>query len=946
MKDKKIKIYVTCFNNKILVPDNELIELVQGGSANAPVRFSGMLHDDEGDNISELNPRFNDMATIYWAWKNCDNAYYGFMQYRRFLSFDTEMLKAKKYEYPMEKNDDAAFESMKLTDPAYMRNYIEQYDVITCNYLQYPPEYSLYQQYYEVTYAHEKDMDLLIEIIQKKYPKYMPAVRESLFRNGKGYFANLFIMRKELFQKYCAWAFDILFEFDRRMDYTDYSSAERRAPGYMSERLLGIFYTHLKMTANCKFGMLQKCFFKTTREQPLDPPDFDAKKVVPVVFSVNKEFIPYCGVTISSILKNRSPDFFYDFVILHIGLTPYVIKRFTEGCKERNCSVRFVDVSSFFSEKILRQIESSSIKSYFRFAICDIMAKYEKAIYLDSDIIVRRDVASLAETDLSGYVLAAVQDAETAGLYNGYRATRKKFAEKRLKFNNPYDYFQDGVLVYNIKEFKKLVSFEQLLALARQEWDLAEQDILNYIAQGHVKYLDMAWNVLNDWAGIRRKDIIGIAPESLREQYEQARNDPYIIHYAGLQKPWGDPKTDMAEYYFQAEHMSALFEDIQTRRSLLQYTQYFTDSQLRKMQGGSLKTKPWGTALKDYAFPASNLTPAFPKDNIAIGMLSSSSFLPFTAVTIQSVVEHGNPEKNYDFLIFTDGIKKEQKEKMLSAVEAFGNTSVRFINVAAQLALLNGSILPQYISLLYIRVIWAHILIHYDQLICIDSDMLVLADVSGFENADFNGNYIMAAHEWTYDKEYGHDLKLENYMEIPINAGFSVHNLKKIREDFSADMLIRLCGARNWRYMDQDVLNVLYQKKICYLNYDWNYRMDLDVIGALHITECLHNQQYLWAEPKIIHFAGRAKPWELSGVRFEEKFWNVAERSAFYREILEAKMSNISMRTTQYVTAGGKKDPNRHLIRPNHPIRKYLNVLLPWGSRRREFVKKIVRLFK
>ena len=85
MKDQKIKIYVTCFNNKILVPDNELFELVQGGAANAPIRFSGMSHDDEGDNISRLNARFNDMATIYWVWKNCDNDYYGFMQYRRFI---------------------------------------------------------------------------------------------------------------------------------------------------------------------------------------------------------------------------------------------------------------------------------------------------------------------------------------------------------------------------------------------------------------------------------------------------------------------------------------------------------------------------------------------------------------------------------------------------------------------------------------------------------------------------------------------------------------------------------------------------------------------------------------------------------------------------------------------------------------------------------------------
>ena len=88
MSKSKIKIYVTCFNNKIMIPDNDLFELVQGGAANSKQHLPGMLHDDTGKNISELNPRFNDAATIYWAWQNFDNDYYGFFQYRRFLSFN------------------------------------------------------------------------------------------------------------------------------------------------------------------------------------------------------------------------------------------------------------------------------------------------------------------------------------------------------------------------------------------------------------------------------------------------------------------------------------------------------------------------------------------------------------------------------------------------------------------------------------------------------------------------------------------------------------------------------------------------------------------------------------------------------------------------------------------------------------------------------------------
>jgi len=282
---------------------------------------------------------------------------------------------------------------------------------------------------------------------------------------------------------------------------------------------------------------------------------------------------------------------------------------------------------------------------------------------------------------------------------------------------------------------------------------------------------------------------------------------------------------------------------------------------------------------------------------------------------------------------------------MLRAVESYRNVSVRFINVSEHLTFLKGATLTQYSKLIYIRVLWAHILIHYDQIISVDSDMLVVSDISILENFDFGENYISAAHEWTYG-EYGSELGLKNPVKEPMNAGFSVHNLKKIRVAYSVAMLVALCNAREWRYVDQDVLNILFQGHIHYLNYDWNYRIDLESMGALHITECAHNPNYRIVSPKIIHFAGNAKPWVLSGIRFEEEFWEIAERSIFYREILVNKMEGVAALRAQSTLMGNNSFPLPNLIRPDHPARKFLDVLLPKGSKRREFVKSIVRLFK
>lgn len=43
----------------------------------------GWLMDDEGENISCLNPYFGDLTVLYWAWKNTSDNHLGVCQYRR-----------------------------------------------------------------------------------------------------------------------------------------------------------------------------------------------------------------------------------------------------------------------------------------------------------------------------------------------------------------------------------------------------------------------------------------------------------------------------------------------------------------------------------------------------------------------------------------------------------------------------------------------------------------------------------------------------------------------------------------------------------------------------------------------------------------------------------------------------------------------------------------------
>ena len=85
----RIQILVAS-NKDVYVPDNGLLRLVQAGSASAEQRIENMLHDDEGESISEKNKTFCELTVQYWAWKNLEADYYGFFHYRRYMDFSRE----------------------------------------------------------------------------------------------------------------------------------------------------------------------------------------------------------------------------------------------------------------------------------------------------------------------------------------------------------------------------------------------------------------------------------------------------------------------------------------------------------------------------------------------------------------------------------------------------------------------------------------------------------------------------------------------------------------------------------------------------------------------------------------------------------------------------------------------------------------------------------------
>lgn len=228
MKDIKI---IIATHKKYCMPKDDIYLPVHVGAEgkkddNGNQLDLGYTMDNSGDNISDKNASFCELTGLYWAWKNLDADYMGLAHYRRHFS--------------LSKKSDDPFKNILTSDE--IQELSEKYSVILPKKRKYYIE-TLYSHYAHTHYA--EHLDITKQIIREKYPDYLASC-EKVYKQTNGFMFNMMIMRKDLFDNYCNWLFDILFELENRMKSTEseLSSFQGRFYGRVSEIIFNVWLYH------------------------------------------------------------------------------------------------------------------------------------------------------------------------------------------------------------------------------------------------------------------------------------------------------------------------------------------------------------------------------------------------------------------------------------------------------------------------------------------------------------------------------------------------------------------------------------------------------------------------------------------------------------------------------------------------------------------------------
>ena len=557
-KDNKIKIYVS-MHDDFYIADNKYLQAIQVGTSLADRVFPDMLHDNEGENISYKNKMYCELTAQYWVWKNVkDLDYYGFFHYRRYFSFNPVQLKHWENIVYFDYCDEKAQKEIML-DEDVMNNLISSYDVI------YPQENPIGgDTVYEHWQKHlvQSDIDLLVDIIMEKYPEFYE-VTSQVLNSKQAIHCNMFIMKKQLFNEYSEWLFDILEEHEKRNDHSNYSTEKYRTMGHLAERLCAIYGKYLEKKG-AKICYLQRTLFRNTEKNV----QIEAKNEpdrVPIVLACNNGYTRITSVLTESILKNSSPSKKYDIYLLHVDITKENMKILKDQVSGYpNCTITFINVKRRLAEYDNLFVDRHlSVETYFRFFAMDIFPNMDKILYLDCDTVVCSDVAELFETDLEGRSIGAVPDADIISLYPVENPTDPEVhgnIDNNIGLKSYTDYFQAGVLIFNLGKIRKNHTVKELFETAMsRKWKFQDQDVLNSIFKGDVKYINIEWNTLYECFN-RMERIKLYAPHNIYAAYLKAKSAPKLIHYAGTPKPWHRMDADMGEYFWKYAKTSPFFE--------------------------------------------------------------------------------------------------------------------------------------------------------------------------------------------------------------------------------------------------------------------------------------------------------------------------------------------------------------------------------------------------
>lgn len=338
------------------------------------------------------------------------------------------------------------------------------------------------------------------------------------------------------------------------------------------------------------------------------------------------------------------------------------------------------------------------------------------------------------------------------------------------------------------------------------------------------------------------------------------------------------------------------------------------------------------------------LAPAFSSNNIAITMASSDDYASFLFVLLASIQANATERNYYDIIVLSDGISLSNRTALLELITK-NNFSLRFVDSAKWVNNKAFRTVQHITRTTYIRFVALDVLSRFEKVIYLDCDTVVNRDIAELYQQRIDGYMVAAVKDtvmrgWCcingekgeeYRKYIAENLGMPDNSQY-FNAGVMVLNLKEFQcRKYTSKFLLDMALEGTWKWLDQDILNKVCSGHVLFLDARWNVMVHPYEFEAEMSESNMPEQEYARylktvSDPYIVHYAGHAMPVYEPTVDRCDLFWKYARKTSKYGQL--------------------QNDMRREIVRKykgRSMVRKIADVLIPYGSKRRAFLRSIIK---
>jgi len=282
-----------------------------------------------------------------------------------------------------------------------------------------------------------------------------------------------------------------------------------------------------------------------------------------VIYACNDNYAKLAGVSLFSLLKNNRDIDSLSIGILDDNISCINKKKLQNTAELFNREIIFFNVD----EKIAQlkndinpygnaaDSKTGGYTAYARLFISEYLPNnIQKVIYIDCDTLINNSIKDLVNFSMDNKSIALA--------YDCFRKEYKQY----IQYPDDYPYYNSGVVLIDIKNWKKYNCTQQILMHLREKkryYPLVDQDILNIVLKDHIQLLPLRYNVLSQcflYNYSALKYVYGLKTYYKKSEFVHAKSQPAIYHFCGqtFGRPWFSNskhpiKALYDSYYYESE---------------------------------------------------------------------------------------------------------------------------------------------------------------------------------------------------------------------------------------------------------------------------------------------------------------------------------------------------------------------------------------------------------